>query len=53
MSETPRRLSNSIMKLRGEVMAEKIELQMPPILGLDNDYSYIEEIYNQIRLVFF
>ena len=29
-------------------MAEKIELQMPPILGLDNDYSYIEEIYNQI-----
>ncbi|MBT4961205.1 MAG: glycosyltransferase, partial [Euryarchaeota archaeon] len=26
-------------------MAQKIELEIPPILGLDNDYSFIEEIY--------
>ena len=27
-------------------MSEKIKLQIPPILGLDNDYSFIEEMHN-------
>ena len=36
------------MKLRGEIMAEKIELQMPPLLGLGNDYSFIEDLYQNV-----
>ncbi len=28
-------------------MSGKIDLEMPPILGLDNDYSFIESIYDQ------
>lgn len=41
-------LSNSIMKLRGDSLAKDDALILPPILGLDNDYSIIEGIHNQI-----
>lgn len=34
------------MKQRGNDLSKKIELEMPPILGLDNDYSFVEKIHN-------
>ena len=36
------------MKLQGDLMSEKIELEMPPLLGLGNDYSFIETIHNTV-----
>ena len=29
-------------------MSEKIELQMPPLLGLGNDYSFVETIHENV-----
>ena len=48
MSVNPIQLSNSIMKQRGEYLSEKIQLEMPPLLGLGNDYSFIETIYDTV-----
>lgn len=35
------------MKLRGDNLSKDNALILPPILGLDNDYSFIEELHNR------
>jgi hypothetical protein len=47
MSASQRQLSNSTMKQRGEDLSNKVELEIPPILGMDNDYSFIEKIHDK------
>ena len=36
------------MKIQGDLMSEKLEFEMPPVLGLGNDYSFIETIHNTV-----
>ena len=47
MLASQRQLSSNTMKQRGEDLSKKIELEMPPLLGLDNDYSFIEKIHDK------
>ena len=47
MSENQKTSSNSTTKLRGDNLSEDAALILPPILGLDNDYSFIEELHNR------
>ena len=46
-SENQKTSSNSTTKLRGDNLSEDAALILPPILGLDNDYSFIEELHNR------